>query len=88
MEEDSARKLDTISTSEGQAVIWNLDRLGIPLIEIATAPDVVDPEHAKSTAKALGGLLDETGGCFKDITGKGFLFSIITNVNLMIKRIL
>ena len=31
--------------------------------------------------KALGGLLDETGGCFKDITGKGFLFSIITNVN-------
>ena len=60
LEEDSARKLDTISTSEGQAVIWNLDRLGIPLIEIATAPDVVDPEHAKSTAKALGGLLRDT----------------------------
>lgn len=60
LEEDSARKLDTISTSEGTAVIWNLDRLGIPLIEIATAPDVVNPEHAKSTAKALGGLLRDT----------------------------
>ena len=42
----------------------------------------------KNVEKALGGLLDETGGCFKDITGKGFLLSIITNVNWMIKRIL
>ena len=35
----------------------------------------------KKVEKALGGLLDETGGCFKDITGKGFLFSIIRNGN-------
>ena len=44
----------------------------------------------KKVAEALGGLLDETGGCFKDITRKGFLFSIITNYNceMMIKRIL
>ena len=54
LEEDSARKLDTVSTTNGQQVIYNLDRLGLPLIEIATSPDVVSPDHAKSTAMALG----------------------------------
>ena len=54
LEEDSARKLDTISTENGEQVIYNLDRLGLPLIEIATAPDVISPEHAKQTAIALG----------------------------------
>ena len=39
LEEDSARKLDTISTENGEQVIYNLDRLGLPLIEIATAGD-------------------------------------------------
>jgi glutamyl-tRNA(Gln) amidotransferase subunit E len=36
LEEDSARKLDTLSTPNGEQVIYNLDRLGLPLIEIAT----------------------------------------------------
>ena len=40
LEEDSARKLDSELTPTGEVVTWNLDRLGIPLIEIATAPDV------------------------------------------------
>jgi glutamyl-tRNA(Gln) amidotransferase subunit E len=60
LEEDSARKLDTLSTSNGEQVIYNLDRLGLPLIEIATSPDVVSPEHAKETSMALGRCLRQT----------------------------
>ena len=30
LEEDSARKLDTIPTDHGEQVIYNLDRLGVP----------------------------------------------------------
>ncbi|CAI8227554.1 MAG: Aspartyl/glutamyl-tRNA(Asn/Gln) amidotransferase subunit B [Methanobacteriota archaeon] len=60
LEEDSARKLSSELTSNGEVVTWNLDRLGIPLIEIATDPDVKNPEHAKETAIALGGLLRDT----------------------------
>ncbi len=60
LEEDSARKLDTKSTAGGEVVIYTLDRLGVPLVEIATAPDVQTPEHAKETALALGTLLRDT----------------------------
>ena len=60
LEEDSARKLDTIAHDNGTLVIYNLDRLGTPLIEIATAPDVISPHHAKETAKQLGSLLRRT----------------------------
>ena len=60
LEEDSARKLSSKLTPEGEIVTWNLDRLGIPLIEIATEPDVKTPEHAKEVAIALGGLLRDT----------------------------
>ena len=60
LEEDSARKLDTIDLSNGQQVLYNLDRLGLPLIEIATSPDIVSPDHAKTTAKALGRVLRQT----------------------------
>lgn len=60
LEEDSARKLDSELTSDGEIVTWNLDRLGIPLIEIATAPDVKNPDHAKQTSIALGRTLRDT----------------------------
>ena len=60
LEEDSARKLDTMDTPNGQKVIYNLDRLGLPLIEIATSPDVQSPDHAQVTAKALGRVLRQT----------------------------
>lgn len=58
VEEDSARKL------EGGApgvVTYTLDRLGIPLIEVATAPDIQDPAHAQRTAARIGALLRTTG---------------------------
>ena len=60
LEEDSARKLDSLPTTNGEQVIYNLDRLGVPLIEIATSPDIQSPEHAKETAKALGRTLRDT----------------------------
>ena len=60
LEEDSARKLDTYATDSGECVIYNLDRLGLPLIEIATEPDVQTPEHAKETSIALGRTLRQT----------------------------
>lgn len=60
LEEDSARKLDTKSTNSGEIVYYILDRLGMPLVEIATAPDVQTPDHAKEVAIALGTMLRDT----------------------------
>jgi len=60
LEEDSARKLETKPTSDGEVVFYTLDRLGVPLVEIATAPDIQTPEHAQSVALMLGTLLRET----------------------------
>lgn len=60
LEEDSARKLETKRSDNGETVVYNLDRLGVPLVEVATAPDVRSPEHAKETALALGRLLRDT----------------------------
>jgi Glu-tRNA(Gln) amidotransferase subunit E-like FAD-binding protein len=42
-------------------VKYRLDRLGIPLIEIATDASIKDPEHAKETAELLGMMLRSTG---------------------------
>ncbi|MEA3189965.1 MAG: glutamyl-tRNA(Gln) amidotransferase subunit [Thermoplasmata archaeon] len=57
LEEDSARPLEE---KDGVAT-YTLDRLGIPLLEVATAPDVRDPAHAQRTAARLGALLRATG---------------------------
>lgn len=50
LEEDSARKL----REEDGKVVYSLDRLGVPLMEIATDPDIVDEEHAVETAEIIG----------------------------------
>ena len=60
LEEDSARKLQSKSTSDGEVVTYTLDRLGMPLVEIATEPDIKNPEHAKKSAHSLGSLLRDT----------------------------
>ena len=60
LEEDSARKLHTKPSSSGETVFYTLDRLGMPLVEVATSPDVQTPEHAKETAFSLGTLLRDT----------------------------
>ena len=60
LEEDSARKLGNINSTKGEIVHYTLDRLGTPLVEIATAPDIKSPEHAKETARLIGTLLRDT----------------------------
>ncbi|MEF8830256.1 MAG: Glu-tRNA(Gln) amidotransferase subunit GatE [Halobacteriales archaeon] len=57
LEEESARKLE--ATEEG--VRYSLDRLGIPLVEIGTAPDIRSPEQARAAAERIGMLLRSTG---------------------------
>jgi len=57
VEEDAARKVG----EKGQVVDYRLDRLGVPLIEIATAPDIHTPQEAKDVALAIGMLLRMTG---------------------------
>lgn len=52
LEEDAARK---ISESEDK-VVFKLDRLGIPLIEVSTAPEIKTPEQAQRVALKIGQL--------------------------------
>ncbi len=40
---------------------YRLDRLGIPLVEIATAADIKDAKHAREVAEKLGMILRATG---------------------------
>jgi len=53
LEEDSARP---VSRDENK-VVYRIDRLGIPLVEIATAPDIKDPEQCKEAALHIGQIL-------------------------------
>jgi Glu-tRNA(Gln) amidotransferase subunit E-like FAD-binding protein len=53
LEEDAARIVS--QTEKGS--VFRLDRLGIPLVEIATAPDIATPEEAKQVALKLGEIL-------------------------------
>lgn len=57
LEEDAARKVETTKNDE---VLYRLDRLGIPLIEVATGPDMRTPEEVMEVAYRLGTLLRAT----------------------------
>jgi glutamyl-tRNA(Gln) amidotransferase subunit E len=57
IEEESA---GIITNTEAQAV-YRLDRLGIPLIEITTTPDIQDGEHLLEVAQKIGMILRATG---------------------------
>lgn len=56
LEEDAARRIE----SKGDEVIYRLDRLGIPLIEVATGPDMRTPEEVMRVAYRIGTLLRAT----------------------------
>jgi len=58
---------------------YRLDRLGIPLIEIGTAPDIKSPEQCQETARKLGMLLRSLPGV------KRGLGTIRQDVNVSIK---
>lgn len=53
LEEDSAR----VITRDKNKVVYRLDRLGIPLVEIATYPDLHNPEQVKECALKIGEIL-------------------------------
>ncbi|MCA9477808.1 MAG: Glu-tRNA(Gln) amidotransferase subunit GatE [Nanoarchaeota archaeon] len=53
LEEDSAKDVN----KESDHTVYNLSRLGIPLIEIATGPHIYTPEQAKEVAEHLGMVL-------------------------------
>ncbi len=59
IEEDAARKI--ADDERNNMRVYRLDRLGIPLIEIATAPDIRSPHEAQEVALAIGMLLRATG---------------------------
>lgn len=76
LEEESAQ----IISQNKNEVVYGLDRLGIPLVEIGTAPDIKSPEHAKEVAQKLGMILKSTG---KVKSGIG---TIRQDLNVSIKK--
>ena len=56
LEEDACRKVETTDAE----IPYRLDRLGIPLIEVATGPDMHDPEEVMEVALRIGTLLRAT----------------------------
>jgi len=77
LEEDAARKTGEES---GNVTRYRIDRLGIPLIEVATAPVIKSPREAEEVALAIGGILRATG---KVIRGLG---TIRQDVNISISN--
>ena len=59
LEEDAARKTGT--EADGKIIRYRIDRLGIPLIEVATAPVIYSPHEAQDVALAIGRILRDTG---------------------------
>ncbi|MFO7872589.1 MAG: Glu-tRNA(Gln) amidotransferase subunit GatE [Candidatus Undinarchaeales archaeon] len=75
IEEDASRIIER----KRDETIYGLDRLGIPLIELATAPDIETPEQAKDVAKAIGSIIRATG------KAKRGLGTIRQDLNISIK---
>ncbi len=59
LEEDAARRTGTYDN--GKTIRYRIDRLGIPLIEVATAPVIYSPKEAQEVAFAIGRILRDTG---------------------------
>ena len=57
LEEESAARID----DRADGVTYGLDRLGVPLVEIGTEPDIRTPAQAKQAAERIGMLLRSTG---------------------------
>ncbi|MFW9973697.1 MAG: Glu-tRNA(Gln) amidotransferase subunit GatE [Candidatus Thorarchaeota archaeon] len=78
LEEDAARKI--ADDEKNNMRIYRLDRLGIPLIEVATDPDIQTPNEAQEVALTIGLLLRSTGNV------KRGLGTIRQDVNVSIKN--
>ncbi|MEM2740005.1 MAG: Glu-tRNA(Gln) amidotransferase subunit GatE [Candidatus Bathyarchaeia archaeon] len=75
LEEDAARILER----KGDRIYYKLDRLGIPLVEVSTSPDIRSPNEAGSAALAIGKIVLSTGNA------KSELGSIRQDVNISIR---
>ncbi len=75
LEEESAKKLEDTDSYR----IYNISRLCIPLIEIATGPDINSPLQAKECAEKIGMILRSVKGV------KRGLGTIRQDVNISIK---
>ena len=63
IEEDAARKIE----EKGNVVKYGIDRLGIPLIEVATSADIRDPKHAREIAEYIGSIFKVVGKCKREL---------------------
>ncbi|MDV0444963.1 Glutamyl-tRNA(Gln) amidotransferase subunit B, chloroplastic/mitochondrial [Methanimicrococcus sp. At1] len=63
LEEESAPKMEETD----EYVVFSLDRLGVPLIEVATEPDIRTPEQTYEVASYLGMALRSTLGVKRGI---------------------
>jgi len=75
LEEEAAQVVERTKEKD----TYNISRLGIPLLEIATAPEIETPEECKDVAAHIGMLLRSTGKCKRGIG------SIRQDVNISIK---
>jgi glutamyl-tRNA(Gln) amidotransferase subunit E len=74
LEEEAARKIKT----ENKTNFFRLDRLGIPMVEVTTKPDINTPEECRDCAERIGLLLWSTN--VKKVLG-----SIRQDVNISIE---
>lgn len=74
LEEEAARKIKT----ENKTNFFRLDRLGIPLVEVTTKPDINTPDECRECAERIGLLLWSTN--VKKVLG-----SIRQDVNVSIE---
>ncbi len=63
LEEDSSQ----IVKKDDKETIYGLDRLGIPMIEIGTYPDIKTPQQAMEAAEKIGNILKSTGAVKKGL---------------------
>ncbi|HII71730.1 TPA: Glu-tRNA(Gln) amidotransferase subunit GatE, partial [Candidatus Woesearchaeota archaeon] len=62
IEEEAAKDVEKGVDKDGRNfVIFRLDRLGIPLIELGTSPDIKTPDQAREVCERIGMVLRSTG---------------------------
>ncbi len=76
LEEEAAKNLG----EEKGRKVWGLNRLGIPLVEIVTDPDMKNPEQVKEVAEKIGLMLRSTGLVLRG------LGTIRQDINVSIKK--
>ncbi len=74
LEEEACKKIE----EKDSKITYSLDRLGIPLIEVSTEPDISSPSEAREVAEALGLAVKRSGFIRREVS------SIRQDVNVSI----